>query len=113
MFDTKYEVSGILTYVISGVEYVQNLSPDTITVKPDPQLHLTYFYSRTAYSDDPFTENIIEPAQPFHLGILIENRGYGNASNVKIASSQPEIIENKKGLLVDFSIIGARFGNRP
>ena len=35
----------------------------------------------------------------------------GKASNLKIASSQPEIIENKKGLLVDFSIIGARFGN--
>ena len=75
VFDTKYEVSGILFYVISGVEYIQNLSPDTITVKPDPQLHLTYFHSRIAFSDDPFTEDIIEPAQPFHLGILIENKG--------------------------------------
>jgi hypothetical protein len=113
VFDTKYDISGVLSYSIEGVEYVQHLSPDTITVRPDPQLHLTYFHSRVAYSDDPFTSGLIEPTIPFHLGILIENRGAGVARNLKILSSQPEIIENEKGLLVEFSIIGARFGNRP
>lgn len=105
-------MSGILVYRIDGIEYVQNLAPDTITVKPDPQLYLTYFMSRTVYSDDPFSVEL-EPALPFHLGLLIENRGYGDAKNLKIASSQPVILQNDKGLLVDFSIIGSRFGNRP
>lgn len=112
IFDTEYEVSGILIYTIDGVEYIQNLAPDTITVKPDPQLYLKYFHSRVSFSDDPFTSEI-EPAIPFFLAILIENKGYGEARNLKIASSQPEIVENEKGLLVDFSIIGARFGNQP
>ena len=113
MFDTKYDVGGVLTYTIDGVKYVQVLAPDTITVRPDPQLYLTYFHSRIAYSDDPFTPDIVEPTIPFQLGLIIENRGYGTANDVEIISSQPEIIENEKGLLVDFSIIGARLGNEP
>jgi len=112
-FDTRYDVSGLLVYTIDGVEYQQNLAPDTITVKPDPQLYLTYFHSRIAYADDPFTEDVREPSIPYHLGLLIENRGFGEARDVRIESSQPEIIENEKGLLVDFSIIGARFGDLP
>jgi len=112
-FDTLYEVSGILSYFIDGVEYIQNLAPDTITVRPDPQLYLKYFYSRDVYADNPFTPEVVEPSVPYFLGILIENRGYGDARNLQIASSQPEIIENEKGLLVDFSIIGARLGNAP
>ena len=111
-FDTIYAVSGIMVYTIDGVSYTQNLAPASITVRPDPQLYLTYFQSRVAYADDPFTAEI-EPSTPFHLGILVENQGYGEARNVKIDSSQVEIVENEKGLLVDFSIIGARFGNRP
>ena len=110
--DTKYDIGGLLQYSIDGVEYSQSLASDTITVQPDPQLYLTYFHSRLAYSDDPFTPEI-EPAVPFHLGLLIENRGYGDARDLRIASSQPEIVENEKGLLVDFSIVGARLGNEP
>lgn len=129
-FDTKYDIGGILLYTIDGVEYIQNLAPDTvsqvsprfnhrltssrqITVMPDPQLYLTYFHSRNVYSDDPFTAGVVEPAIPYQLGLLIENRGFGEARNVKIASSQPEIIENEKGLLADFTIIGSRLGNEP
>jgi hypothetical protein len=111
MEDTRYGITGTLLYTINGVEYIQNLAPDTITVRPDPQLHLKYFWPRTSYSDDPFTADVIEPAVSFPLCLLIENRGYGNAYNVEIVSSQPEIIGNEKGLLVDFSIIGARMNN--
>ncbi|GAX13552.1 hypothetical protein FisN_27Lu056 [Fistulifera solaris] len=96
IFDTKYDISGILLYSIDGVEYIQNLSPDTITVRPDPQLHLTYFHSRPVYADDPFT-TAVEPVIPYQLGLLIENRGYGDARKVEIVSAQPEIIEDKKG----------------
>ena len=113
MFETKYDIGGILTYSIDGVEYVQTLGSDFISVQPDPQLFLTYFHSRLAYSDDPFTKGLVEPSVPFFLGLLIENRGYGDARNVEIVSSQPEILENEKGLLVDFQIVGARLGNEP
>ena len=111
-FSTTYDISGILSYYVDGIEYIQYLAPDMITVLPDPQLYLTYFHSRNAYSDDPFTPEI-EPSLPYQLGLLIENRGYGDARDVKIVSSQPEIIDNKKGLLVDFEIIGSRLDDNP
>ena len=65
------------------------------------------------YADDPFTPEIFEPSVPFQLAVLIENRGYGDAYDLNIASSQPVITENEKGLLVDFTIVGARLGNEP
>jgi hypothetical protein len=113
VFETKYDISGILRYSIEGIGYDQLLAPSTISVVPDPQLFLTYFHSRTAFSDDPFTSGVVEPTVPFHLGLLIDNRGYGDARNVEMVSSQPEIVENVKGLLVDFNIIGARLGSTP
>ena len=111
-FDTRYDVSGVMLYTIDGIEYIQNLAPDTITVRPDPRLFLTYFWSRIAYADDPFTL-AIEPSVPFQLAVLVENKGFGDARDLQIASSQPEIVENEKGLLIDFTIIGSRLGNTP
>ena len=35
VFDTLYDVGGLLQYKIDGVEYIQNLAADTITVRPD------------------------------------------------------------------------------
>jgi hypothetical protein len=37
--------------------------------------------------------------------VLVENRGKGTARNMRITSAQPRIVENEKGLLVDFKII--------
>lgn len=110
LFDSKYDIGGVLRYSIQGIDYIQYLASDTITVKPDPQLFLKYFHSKEVFADNPFTTDI-EPSIPFQLALLIENRGYGDAKNVQILSSQPEIVENTKELLVDFNIIGSRLGN--
>lgn len=48
---------------------------------------------------------------PFTLGVLVSNNGYGPAVNLQIESSQPTIIENEKGLLVDFKIVASEVGN--
>ncbi|MBM3824808.1 MAG: hypothetical protein FJ404_18330 [Verrucomicrobia bacterium] len=48
---------------------------------------------------------MIEPSIPYSLGVLIHNRGRGAARNVRITSAQPKIIENSKGLLIDFEIL--------
>ena len=45
IFETKYDISGILRYTIEDVGYTQGLASDTITHKPNPQLHLKYFHS--------------------------------------------------------------------
>lgn len=57
--------------------------------------------------------DIIEPTVPFSLGILVSNEGFGTAINLHITSGQPEIIENEKGLLIQFAIIGAQLGIEP
>ncbi|MDX1952258.1 MAG: FG-GAP-like repeat-containing protein [Verrucomicrobiota bacterium] len=109
---TIYRIGGTLRYT-EGTNVVEvPLIADTITVYPDPILNLIYFQQRDVYSDDPFTDEI-EPAEPFALGLLVKNTGKGAAINFRITSAQPEIIENKKGLLIDFKIIGTQVGGDP
>jgi len=53
-----------------------------------------------------------ESSVPLTLVVAVKNDGYGTAFNLRITSAQPEIIENEKGLLVNFKIIGANVGNK-
>ena len=41
---------------------------------------------------------------PAELAVLVRNEGYGDAKGVTISSVQPEIVENEKGLMVDFRL---------
>ncbi|HUS58908.1 MAG TPA: Ig-like domain-containing protein, partial [Planctomycetota bacterium] len=108
---TKYAVGGSLRYIDHGSEVVLPLFPAIITVYPDPVLQLRYFHEREVFGDDPFTDEI-EPAIPYNLGLIITNVGKGIAKNVRIASAQPKIVENEKGLLIDFQIIGTQVGDQ-
>jgi hypothetical protein len=65
-----------------------------------------YFIERRVVSDDPFTEEV-EAAVPFALAVLVSNDGFGVARSLAISSSQPTIVDNRKGLLVDFEIVSA------
>lgn len=84
----------------------------TITVKPEPQLEITYFQPRDVTGDDPFTPEVESPI-PFTLGVLVHNTGYGVAKSVKINSQQPKILENKNGLLLVARLLGARVQDSP
>jgi hypothetical protein len=108
----QYLVSGVLSYSEAGVAITIPLSAVPILVKPDPLLVLRYFWQRDVYSDDPFTEEV-EPAEPFSVGLLVSNLGYGTAQNMTIASAQPKIVDNEKGLLVAFKIIGSQVNANP
>jgi beta propeller repeat protein len=112
----KYQVGAQLAGSIYGLEISQDVFkvlPDTITVKPDPQLDVTYFQPRDVDGDNPFTLDIVESPIPFTLGVLVKNSGYGPARKVKIASEQPRIIENLQGLLVVPQLIGSRVDDQP
>ncbi len=106
-----YHVGGTLRYIEGGQEVVVPLLSSTITVMPDARLELKYFQQRDVYSEDPFTVET-EPAEPFALGLLVKNNGAGAAKNFRITSAQPKIVENGKGLLVDFQIIGTQVGTQ-
>ena len=84
----------------------------TITVKPEPQLEITYFQPRDVTGDDPFTPEVESPI-PFTLGVLVHNTGYGVAKSLKINSQQPKILENKNGLLLVARLLGARVQDSP
>lgn len=112
----RYQIGALLAGYIYGQEISQDVFqvlPDTITVKPDPELEITYFQPRDVDGDNPFTPDIVESPIPFTLGVLVKNSGYGVARKVKIASEQPRIVENLQGLLVVPRLIGARVDDQP
>ena len=108
---TPYSVGGYLTYVQGSNSLAVPFTPVPITVYPDPQLHVKYFHQRDVYGEDPFSP-LIEPSIPFSLAVMIQNTGNGAAKNVSITSAQPKIVDNQKGLLIDFKIIGTQVAGR-
>ncbi|CCI03457.1 Calx-beta domain-containing protein [Microcystis aeruginosa] len=109
---TIYSIGGSLSYKENGNTITVPLLSTPVTVFPQAELYLDYFHQRDVFADDPFTIEI-EPSVPFSLGILVKNQGKGTAKNLRITSAQPKIIENEKGLLIDFNIIGTQVGNQP
>jgi len=105
-------VGAILEYTDQGREVTMPLEAVPITVYPQPELDLKYFHQRDVFSDDPWTEPV-EPAQPFELAVMIRNFGAGEARDLQITSAQPEIIENERGLLIDFKIIASQLDGQP
>ncbi|HOC01839.1 MAG TPA: hypothetical protein PKM43_24200, partial [Verrucomicrobiota bacterium] len=99
-----YSIGGELAYTQGETRVRIPLAPVNITVLPTPRLWVKYFHQRDVYSDDPFTDET-EPSIPFNLAVMIENRGEGTARNMRITSAQPRIVENEKGLLIDFKLI--------
>ena len=105
--DMLYSFGGELTYTdpFTGLTVTRQLFPVQLTVSPSPQLELTYFMQRDVFSDDPLTESIVEPAQPTEFALLINNIGYGDAKNVNMSTKEPQIVDNEKGLLIDFRLL--------
>lgn len=107
-----YDFGGTLSYTLDGVTVVVPLYPDRLTVVPDALLSFKYFLQRDVYSDDPHTSDIVEPTEPFTLGLMVHNAGFGTARSLRITSAQPKIVDNVRGLLIDFRIVGAEVGGR-
>lgn len=108
-----YSFGGTLSYVDpnSGLEVTRELYPVTLTVKPSPELDLTYFMQRDLYGDDALTEEV-EPMIPGEFAVLINNKGNGDATNVRMVTKQPKIIENEKGLYIDFEFVSSQLNGQ-
>ncbi|HEY5973463.1 MAG TPA: hypothetical protein VIU41_01855, partial [Geobacteraceae bacterium] len=107
-----YQIGGTLSYLDHGELVTVPLLSAPITVYPEAQLDLVYFQQRDVYGDDPFTPQT-EPSEPFALGLIVKNVGAGSAHNFQITSGQPQIVDNQKGLLINFKIIGTQVGSQP
>lgn len=115
---TKYAApDAVTTYSFGGNLYfreadneeilVRDLYPVKLQVKPSPELDLTYFMQRDIYGDNPLTKDVIEPIVPAEFSVMIRNKGNGDATKVRMFTKQPKIVENEKGLLVDFAIVSS------
>ena len=109
---TTYQIGGTLSYSNNGQQVTVPLLSTPITVYPEAKLDLLYFQQRDVYGDDPFTPQI-EPSEPFPLGLIVKNVGAGTAYGFQITSGQPQIVDNEKGLLISFSILGTMVGDQP
>ena len=101
-----YSFGGKVHYTdpFTGEAAAISLLPVTLEVNPMPQLYLDYFVQRDVYADNPFTKDIVEASMPAELAVLVRNEGYGDANKVTISSVQPEVVENEKGLMIDFRL---------
>jgi len=102
-----YFVGATLTYAALGRTEVVEIDPDFIFVKPQPNLRLDYFLPIETFGDDPLTSSVVEPTEPFHLGLRLRNEGSGVATAVGISSGQPRIVNNDRNLVVSFKITTA------
>lgn len=104
-----YTFGGTIKYLdpYSNSVVTRELTPVTLTVKPSPELDLDYFMQRDIHGDDPLTEEV-EPMRPAEFALLLNNKGYGDATDVKMLTNQPQIIDNEKGLLIDFELISSQ-----
>ena len=111
----SYSFGGSISYLdpFTKTTVTKTLFPVTLEVHPSPDLYLHYFMQRDILGDDPLTENITEPVIPAELALMIENNGYGDATNIRIESAQPEIVDNEKGLLIEFELIGSNLQGVP
>jgi hypothetical protein len=109
-----YSFGGSLSYrdPFSGLSTTMPLVPVTLQVNPSPNLYLHYFLQRDIISDDPLTSPI-EPTIPASLALMIENNGYGIATNLKIQSAQPQVIDNDKGLALNMNFTGSKIQGQP
>ena len=104
---TTYSFGGTLSFKDGSTTQNRSLYPVSLQVKPSPELDLTYFMQRDVYGDNPLTPDVVEPIIPAEFSVLIHNKGKGAANNVRMITKKPEIVENEKGLLIDFDIISS------
>jgi hypothetical protein len=103
-----YDIGGVFSYKINGVYFEVPLWPASINVVPDPSLNVRYFWQQVVFGLDPFAPDFSLPPVPFVVGVLIFNDGFGTAFNMRMSSAQPKIVDNVKGLLVSFALIGSQ-----
>lgn len=109
----EWSFGGSFSYTdpYTSLTVTRELNPVTLTVNPTPVLDFTYFMQRDILGDDPLTEEI-EPMEPAEFAIIVNNKGYGSTQGMKMTTDQPQIVENEKGLAVNFEIISTQMNGQ-
>ena len=67
----KYSVKADISYKLNDIYQGISTYEDFITVKPQPALKLEYILPFEIFADEPLTETITEPVEPFSLGVRV------------------------------------------
>src|SRR5256885_328908 len=59
------------------------------------------------------TSPLLRRRIPYSLAVQVNNVGYGPAQSLNITGGKPQIVDNVKGLLIDFTILGTQLENQP
>ena len=110
-----YSFGGSFSFIdpFTGEGLTYPLYPVEITFNPSPDLYVDYFMQRDILGDDALTLGVIEPSVPAELGVIIHNKGAGMAKNVTLETAEPQIIDNERGLAINFAMYGASFNGSP
>lgn len=105
-----YSFAGSLSYLdpFTATTVTRTLAPVSLTVKPSPVLDMTYFMQRDILADDPLTTDVVERQMPSEFSLIISNVGRGEATDINIVTEQPKIVENEKGLMIDFELLSSQ-----
>lgn len=106
----KWWFGGTISYTDPDTELTvtRELYAVPLTVNPTPELVLDYFLQRDVFGDDALTEDVVEPSVPAEFSLLINNMGNGDAKDVSMTTYKPEIIDNEKGLLINFNLLNSQ-----
>ena len=99
-----YSFGGTLYYDEGNGLQSRSLYPVALQVKPSPELDLTYFMQRDVYGDNALTPDVVEPSEPAEFSVLINNKGNGDATDVRMMTDQPQIVGNDNGEIIEFKI---------
>ncbi|TYQ18185.1 UNVERIFIED_CONTAM: PKD domain-containing protein [Acetivibrio alkalicellulosi] len=95
-----YLAKAIVSYYVNGRYIETQTQPEEITIYPQPKIKLNYYVPKDIIS-----------GEPFRLGVVAENTGYGIAKNLVIDSGQLNITTNQAGLQTNFVIRETSFGS--
>lgn len=106
----EYSFGGSFSYTdpFNGLTVMHDLNPVKLTVNPTPRLDLDYFLQRDVISDNPLTLDVVEKTELAEFALLINNKGNGDARNMRVFTQQPQIVDNEKGLIIDFNIVSSQ-----
>ena len=109
MAPVPYLFGGSIDYTdpFTAAQMSDELKPVKLTVHPSPHLQIDYFVTHNIIADDPLTLPVIEPSVPATIGLRVLNNGAGSAQNVRISSLSPHVVDNRQGLVVNFTMLNS------
>ncbi|MFT4710677.1 MAG: hypothetical protein ACI9D0_001531 [Bacteroidia bacterium] len=109
----RYRVTGTLTGRIEGTLVTRTLPPQGLEIFPGATLEVELYSPNSVYADWAGTTGLLEPSEPFAVGLVVRNTGAGAATNLSLLSSGPRFVADPGGLPLVAAITEIELNNAP